>query len=147
MQYVRDISRLGAAALAISGFVVCALGPAAAPAQTPAASAPAVVYAFTYTPAPATGTPRIISVELNSNTLHAGGPIDIRVKTTPDVTKVTSGNGRHKGDLTAMGGGLFTADSKLPHVGGLLNVAIKLHIEATTADGKSTSVDVPVRYH
>jgi hypothetical protein len=104
------------------------------------------VYGYAFTPPAAAGSPRILSIELNSDSLHAGGPIDIRVKTTPDVTGVTTGHGKHKGALVATAPGVFTGDSVLPHVGGLLNVGIKLHFEATTADGKTISADVPVHY-
>ena len=89
------------------------------------------------------GPPRILRVELNSDTLRAGGPIDIRVTTTLDVTRVWSGNGRRKGELTASGRGVFVGDSILPHVGGLLSVKINIHIEAATADGKTTSSTFP----
>ena len=104
------------------------------------------IYGYAFTPPAAAGSPRILSVELNSDSLHAGGPIDIRVKTTPDVTGVTTGHGRHKGALLPASPGVFTGDSVLPRVGGLWSVGIKIHVEATTADGKTTSVDVPVHY-
>jgi hypothetical protein len=104
------------------------------------------VYGYTFTPPSATGSPRIISVELNSDKLRAGGPIDIRVTTTPDVVRVVTGSGKRQGTLSRIRSGVFTSDSTLPHVGGLLSVGIKLHFEATTAGGKATSVDVPVHY-
>jgi hypothetical protein len=118
---------------------------------TPASDATPIVYGYTFTPPAtspetATGTPRFISIELNSDHLRAGGPIAIRVTTTPDVVKVTTGNGKHSGTLTQSGSGIFTSESSLPHIGGLASVRIKLHFEATTADGTSISLDVPVSY-
>jgi hypothetical protein len=104
------------------------------------------VYGYTFTPPTATGTPRIISVELNSDRLRAGGPIDIRVTTTPDVVRVVTGSGRRQGTLSRIRSGVFTSDSTLPHVGGLLSVGIKLHFVASTAAGKTISIDVPVHY-
>src|SRR5271166_2718364 len=113
-----------------------ALTPAAAPA-----------YEYTFTPPPQTGTPRILEVQLNSDHLHGGGPIDIRVTTTPDVVKVTTGNGSQSGALTQSAPGIFTSEATLPHVGAdLLVKHIKLHFTATTAAGASVSVDVPVTY-
>jgi hypothetical protein len=48
--------------------------------------------------------------------------------------------------LSRLRSGVFASDTTLPHVGGLLTVHVKLHFEATTASGKTTTVDVPVRY-
>jgi hypothetical protein len=113
----------------------------------PAAPALAqTVYGYTFTPPSASGSPRIISVELNSDKLRAGGPIDIRVTTTPDVVRVVTGSGKRQGTLSRIRSGVFASESTLPHVGGLLSLGIKLHFEATTASGKATSVDVPVHY-
>jgi hypothetical protein len=121
--------------------------PAQAPAQTAPAQAPAPAYGYVFTPpAPATGSPQILKVELNSAVLRAGGPIAIRVTTTPDVARVVTGSGKRQGTLTLAAPGVFTSQSTLPHVGGLLSVHVKLHFAATTADGKTTAVDVPVSY-
>jgi len=114
---------------------------------SPAFAQTTPTYGYVFTPsAPATGTPQILKVELNSSDLRAGGPIAIRVTTSPDVVKVVTGNGKHQGTLTQAGPGVFTSESTLPHIGGPLSIAIKLHFVATTADGKATSVDVPVKY-
>jgi hypothetical protein len=120
------------------------LAPSSAGAS-PVAAAPAYGYAFT--PPPVTGSPRITLVQLNSDRLRAGGPIDIKVTTTTDVVKVTTGNGNRQGTLTQAAPGVFVSEATLPHVGGPLVIHIKLHFAAYTADGKSVSVDVPVSYH
>jgi hypothetical protein len=130
------------ATFALGAFCALAL-PAAA--QAPSPSPPA--YGFLYTPPPAQGTPQILKVELNSNHLRAGGPIDIRVTTTPDVVKVVTGNGKRQGTLTMSAPGIFTSSSTLPHVGGFATIRIKLHFQATSAAGTSVSLDVPVTYH
>jgi hypothetical protein len=107
----------------------------------------APTYGFSFAPpAPASGTAEILKIELNSDDLHAGGPIAIRVTTMPDVTQVVTGNGKHRGSLTRISPGIFTSQSTLPHIGGFLHVHIKLHFEATTADGHVEDVDVPVAY-
>jgi hypothetical protein len=126
--------------------------PSAAPTAvaSPAAASPAKsepTYGYTFTPPPVSGSPRITLVQLNSDRLHAGGPIDIKVTTTTDVVKVTTGNGNRQGTLTQAGPGVFVSEATLPHVGGPLVIHIKLHFAAYTADGKSVSVDVPVSYH
>jgi hypothetical protein len=107
----------------------------------------AVTYGYSFVPpAPATGAPEILKIELNSDDLRAGGPIAIRVTTAPDVTEVVTGNGRHHGSLTRASAGIFTSSSTLPHIGGLMHVHIKLHFTATTADGREAEADVPVVY-
>ncbi len=118
------------------------LAPAASAAQT----TPPPTYTYTFTPAAAEGSPRINKVELNSDHLQAGGPIAIRVTTTPDVIQVVTGSRRQSGALTKTGPGIFTSESTLPRVGGLATIRISLHFVATTASGQSTSVDVPVHY-
>ncbi|HMD01607.1 MAG TPA: hypothetical protein VKG44_01460 [Candidatus Baltobacteraceae bacterium] len=116
-------------------------------ATLPANAQTATVYGYTWSPAaPATTSPAILKVELNSDHLQAGGPIAIRVSTTPDVVKVVTGNGPRSGALTSVAPGIFTSQATLPRVGGIASVKIKLHFVATTADGKSAAVDVPVSY-
>jgi hypothetical protein len=132
-------------ALLLLVFAGLAATAVAQPSPAPAAATP--VYGYTFTPSPQTGTPGIFEVQLNSNNLHGGGPIDIRVTTTPDVVKVTTGNGSKSGALTQSAPGIFTSEARLPHVGADLVVKhIKLHFTATTAAGVSVSVDVPVTY-
>jgi hypothetical protein len=138
--------RVATFALAAFCTVASALPVAAQqPSLSPPPSPPA--YGFLYTPAPAQGSPQILKVELNSAHLRAGGPIDIRVTTTPDVVKVVTGNGKRQGALTMVSPGIFTSTATLPHVGGFATIRIKLHFQATTATGTSVSLDVPVTYH
>jgi hypothetical protein len=143
----RSIAYLVALFASTGACAFAQAAPADSPVPTPDSGATPIVYGYTFTPpAPSAGTPRFLSVELNSDHLRAGGPIAIRVSTTSDVVKVTTGNGKHSGTLTQSGPGVFTSDSSLPHIGGFASVRIKLHFEATTADGTSISLDVPVSY-
>jgi hypothetical protein len=106
-----------------------------------------VTYGYSYVPPePSPATPRIKKVELNSEELEAGGTIAIRVTTTPDVVSVVTGSGKRQGSLARSGRGVFVGESTLPHVGGFLRVHIKLRFDASTADGRSTVVEVPVIY-
>jgi len=114
------------------------------PAPGAAESSPA--YGYVFTPPASKGSPRIIKVELNAERLRAGGPIAIRVTTTRDVVKVTSGNGKRAGDLTKVAPGVFTSASTLPRLGGLMTLKISIHFEATAANGQSAALDVPVHY-
>ena len=104
-------------------------------------------YGYVFTPtAQTSGTPAILKVELNSDHLRAGGPIDIRVTTTSDVVRVVTGSGKRSGTLAMDSAGVFTSESNLPHLGGLATIHIKLHFQAFTQSGTSTSLDVPVSY-
>ncbi|MGD0474982.1 MAG: hypothetical protein ABSB70_17460 [Candidatus Velthaea sp.] len=131
---------LRSAHLALS--FAAALAPTASWAQT----TPPPIYAYAFTPTETRSSPRISKVELNSDHLQAGGPIAIRVTTTPDVIRVVTGNGRRSGVLTKTGPGIFSSEATLPRVGGLATVRIALHFVATSASGQSFSVDVPVHY-
>jgi len=134
---VRQRATIFCAALGVASL----LGPAPGAAQ-PAADE----YGYAFTPPASKAHPRILKVELNSDHLKAGGPIDIRVTTTRDVVKVTTGNGKRAGELAKVAPGVFTSASTLPRLGGLMTLKISLHFEATTADGRTTSLDVPVHY-
>jgi hypothetical protein len=132
--------RVATVVLGVIAAIFRVVGPVAAQDGAP-------IYGFSFTPPPpVTGPSEILKIELNSDDLHAGGPIAIRVTTTPDVTQVMTGNGRHQGFLTRVSPGVFTSLSTLPHIGGLLHVHIKLHFQATTPDGRVEDVDVPVVY-
>jgi hypothetical protein len=111
-----------------------------------AANETAPVYTYTWVPPESVGSPRILKVELNSDRLRAGGPIAIRVTTSRNVVQVVTGKGDRQGSLTKEQPGVFESISTLPHLGGLLTVRIAIHVTATTAAGKSASVDVPVLY-
>lgn len=66
-------------------------------------------YGYVSVPTVPQSDPSIFKVELNSNRLQAGGPIAIRVTTTPDVVAVETGNGPRSGELTRTSPGVFTA--------------------------------------
>jgi len=129
----------------ISRTIIAALLAALIPLMA-AAEGTATAYTYTWTPPASGGSPSILKVELNSSHLRAGGPIAIRVTTSPDVVQVVTGKGNRQGALTKQQPGIFASTSTLPHVGGLLTIKIAIHVTATTADGKSASVDVPVFY-
>jgi hypothetical protein len=125
----------------------CALGASLLSLATPlSAFADDPTYGYVFLPPATSGTPRIRKVELNSDELHAGGTIAIRVTTTPDVVAVVTGSGKHQGTLERVGRGVFRGDSTLPHLGGFLRVRVKLHFSATTADGREADAEVPVSY-
>jgi hypothetical protein len=130
-------------------------GPSEAPGGTTPGPAPAPSptvtpnYTFRFIPKPAAvapGAAQILEVDLNSNVLRAQGDIDMRVLTTVNVVKVVSRSGGRSGELAKVADGEFVAAGKLPKlpffVGG---VSFNLEFVASTADGRSTSVTIPVK--
>jgi hypothetical protein len=93
---------------------------------------------------PATADPAqpvILEIDLNEKVLHA--VIAIRVVTSENVVKVISRSNGRTGEITRVGPGEFEVAAKLPKVPFAWNVT--LEFVATTADGRSTSVKIPVR--
>jgi len=118
--------------------------PSAAPSQWPARpSMPPMNYRFVPKPAATVDPvqPVIFEVELNEKTVH--DLIAIRVVTSENVVKVTSSSNGRTGSLTQVGPGEFEVAAKLPKVPFPWNVT--LLFVATTADGHSTSVKVPLK--
>ncbi len=95
---------------------------------------------------PAAGNPQIFEVDLNDNSLRSRGPIDIRVLTSPEVTKVVSRSNGQEGNVPRVGPGEFAAMSRLPVIPFIASgMTIKLQFVASTPDGHSTTVAVPVK--
>jgi hypothetical protein len=123
--------------------------PAAPPPATPAASGALpsptpIAFTYTYTPDKQPGSPQILEVQLNSERLRPHGFFAIRILTTPDVVRVTTGSGKREGAVPMIGPGEFLAQSTLPGAPDIARVRIKLRVTATTAGGESTVVNVPV---
>lgn len=123
-----------------------------APAQAPppAASTEPVVYTYRFVPhlpaTPVAGQPLIFAVYLNSDTLHSGGVIAMKVVTTPDVVKVATRSAGRGGTVPQVAPGDFEATSKLPVIpiiarGG----TVDLDFTASNADGHTFKVTVPVK--
>lgn len=156
-----------AAVLLLLASVACTHQPPASAPPSPAPAAPeigpapaasaAVAFApaqpvspFHYViapPAPPPGAPAIVEIAVNDQILHPGGPYVVRVTTSPDVTAVQV---QAMGQSFAMppgGNGRFfvsgSVPSEVPFF--LLNRGYMLTVVAQTADGRSTSVQVPMR--
>ena len=119
----------------------------AAPAANPAPTADPLPYKTVPQPQASAepGAPVILEVDLNDTHLRTHGRIAMRILTSPDVVSVVSRSKGHQGEVPRVGPGVFYAESTLP---GVPFVARGMHLNlefvATTADGKSTSVRVPV---
>ena len=118
--------------------------PSATPSQWPARpSMPPMNYRFVPKPAATFDPvqPVIFTIELNEKTVH--DLIAIRVVTSENVVKVTSSSNGRTGSITQVGPGEFEVAAKLPKVPFSWNIT--LLFVATTADGHSTSVKVPLK--
>lgn len=118
----------------------------AAPTPVPTPT-PNYKYRFTPPPNPGaeSGSPQILEIDLNDKQLTPHGKIAMRVLTSPDVVKViTRSNGR-EGPLQQIAPGEFIANGSIPGIPFIAH-GWKINIEfvATTADGRTTSVKVPV---
>lgn len=124
--------------------------PSAAPRPVATTSPTAGPYRYRFVPRqpdhPEPGTPQIFAVSLNDQRLHSRGPIEIKVETSPDVVKVVSKSGSQEGNIPMVAPGDFEATSTLPKIPFIARgVSVNLQFIATGADGKTTTVRVPVK--
>jgi hypothetical protein len=123
--------------------------PAASPSATPTGlNLPPLKYHITPTPQPsaAPGAPQILAIDISDQTVYSGKVMAIRVTTNDVVSKVTVTSNGRSGQITQVAPGRFESSGtipKLPPLMGGLNV--NLVFTATTADGRSTSVKVPLK--
>lgn len=122
--------------------------PSGSPSPVPSPTA-TPVYKYRVVPSPnpsaASDAPAILEVDLNDKQLTPHGKIAIRVLTTPNVVKViTRSNGRD-GVLEQSAPGEFIGNGSIPGIPFIAH-GWKVNIEfiATTADGRTTSLKVPV---
>jgi hypothetical protein len=128
---------------------------AASPVTSPTPSAaptglnlPPLKYHIAPSPQPsaAPGTPQIFAIDINDSTVYSTKVLAIRVTTSEDVEKVTiSSNGR-SGQMTRYAPGRFESMGNIPKLPPLMGgINVNLVFDATTVDGRSTSVKVPLR--
>jgi hypothetical protein len=118
----------------------------ASPSPQPSGSPNPFSYVVAPSPGPS-GAPRILEIALNDRVLHKGGPLIVRVTTSPDVTSVVARTmGRELG-IPQGGPGYFSGQDQLPTSIPffLLNRTYQIEFVASTADGRSTAYTLPVR--
>jgi hypothetical protein len=122
--------------------------PVAAPLPSPGTSSAPSPYHYVVTPpTPAPGMPVILEIDMLDETIHAGAPYSVRVKTSLDVATISvSAMGSTYG-MQAAGPGLFASDGQVP--GGipffLLNRSYGITVIAQTADKRTTTVTLNLR--
>jgi len=122
--------------------------PSGSPGPGPSPSANPFAYVVTPSPPPA-GAPRIVEIALNDRVLHAGGLLLVRVTTSTDVTTVVARTWGHEIGIPQGAPGYFAGQEQLPATGAipffLLNRTYSIDIVARAADGRATTVTLPVR--
>ncbi|GAC1500604.1 MAG: hypothetical protein NVS1B2_25280 [Vulcanimicrobiaceae bacterium] len=126
--------------------------PGTVPASAPGVSATPTESPYHYRFVPriranrSAATPQIYAVYLNEKQLRSLGPIRIKVETTPNVVKVTSRSNGRDGNVPLVSPGDFEASSMLPKIPFIAaGMTVDLEFIATTAEGRTSVVRVPVR--
>lgn len=85
---------------------------------------------------------------LNDRVLHAGGMLQVRVTTSPDVTTMVARTMGHEIAVPLYSLGVFAGQQQMPT--GipffLLNRTYQVDFVATTADGRTSVASLPVRF-
>lgn len=121
---------------------------ASTPSPSPSASATPPLFGYVVDPpAEPSGSPRIVEIALNDRTLHQGQMLLVKITTSPDVTSMYARTLGHQIAIPFMSPGIFAGQQQLPNAipGFLLNRSYQIEFVATTADGKSTIVALPLR--
>jgi hypothetical protein len=125
--------------------------PTSTPTPAPLAAPTANPYAYIVDPTPQPGpvasdAPRILEIAINDRVLHPGGPVMLRVTTTPNVVGVEL---RAMGQFFAVaqsGPGLFTLSLTVPSsIPFFMLHDYSVVVAAGTADGRQTTVPLSLR--
>jgi hypothetical protein len=122
--------------------------PAPSPTPSPAATPTGSPYHYVVTPpAPPPGMPVILEIDMLDQTLHPGTAYSVRVRVSPDVTKINVEAMGQTYGMQAAGQGLFASDGQVPGFIPffMLGRAYTVTLTALTADGRSTSFPLPLR--
>jgi len=118
-------------------------------AGTPTATATAASqFGYVLTPlaqanAPA-GSPRIIEIALNAQTLVSPGPVLVRITTTPDVVNVIARALGREINIQQASPGVFSGGEDIPRVPAFMRRNYEVEIVAANAEGKTARATVPV---
>jgi hypothetical protein len=115
----------------------------------PSATAPAASqFSYVLTPqtqanAPA-GSPRILEIALNAQTLISPGPILVRITTTTDVVNVIARALGREINIQQASPGIFSGGEDIPRVPAFMRRSYEVEIVAANAEGKTAKATVPV---
>jgi len=125
--------------------------PPTQPAQAGAPNATATAasqFSYVLTPqmqanAPA-GSPRILEIALNAQTLISPGPVLVRITTTPDVVNVIARALGREITIQQASPGIFSGGEDIPRVPAFMRRSYEIEIVAANAEGKTARATVPV---
>jgi len=120
-----------------------------APSPTPTGlNLPPLTYHITpkQPPSPDPTSPQILEIDLNDQVLYSTKTFAARVTTNDVVTKVAISSNGHSGQMTLVAPGRFDSIGNIPKLPAIIGgLSVNLVFTATTADGRSTSVKVPMK--
>ncbi|GAC1502860.1 MAG: hypothetical protein NVS1B14_07890 [Vulcanimicrobiaceae bacterium] len=117
-----------------------------APTAPSVATSPGTRYAYVVVPAaPPSPAPKILEIALNAQRYSAPGTVDVRVRTTDDVTLLTAKLLGRERAIPKIAAGLFADLQALPDVPFFLKGHdYTVEFVATTDDGRRTAANVTV---
>jgi len=95
-------------------------------------------------PNAAAGSPRILEIALNAQTLVSPGPVLVRVTTTPDVVSVIARALGREITIQQASPGIFSGGETIPRVPAFMRRSYDIEIVAATAAGKTAKASVAV---
>jgi hypothetical protein len=125
--------------------------PEASPAPSPTPTGlnlPPLKYHITpkQPPSPDPTSPQILEIELYDQVVYSTKTFAARATTNDVVTKVTISSNGQSGQMTLVAPGRFESIGNIPKLPGIIGgLNVNLVFMATTADGRSTSVKVPMK--
>ncbi len=125
-----------------------ATAPPAQSAQSTVVSTPSAQFGYVLTPpaeanAPA-GSPRILEIALNAQTLISPGPVLVRITTTTDVVNVIAKALGREITIQQASPGIFSGGEDIPRVPAFMRRSYEVEIIAANAAGKTAKATVPV---
>jgi hypothetical protein len=122
--------------------------PTPAPTGVPATATPSPYkYVVNATPNPnaSPGAPQILRIEVNDQTIHPGGPVAIRVTTTPDVKTMIATAEGHDITIPKAQDGLFAGMTTLPSfIPFWMLKTYQVTFTGISGDGRRAAMTIPV---
>ena len=123
--------------------------PSPSPVASPAPGQTQNPYGYVTAPSPGpAGAPRIVEIAVNDRTLHAGGMLLVRVTTSPEIATLVARTMGHEIAIPLASSGVFAGQQQMPSNVPffLVNRTYSVEFVGTTADGRTVSASVPIRF-
>jgi hypothetical protein len=126
--------------------------PGLIPTFAPSVTATATpIYNFVYRPTrapdapyPLPGTPQILEIDVNDQTIAAPGPLHVRVLTSDSVVSVVGEAYGYEVEIPRRGAGVFAFDGVIPEIPDAVK-GKKFYVDcvATDKDGRTATITLP----